>query len=146
MRSPAFAILDTSDKPFDMDSLKAKCGNLPDWTEDFVVHIANEITKSIKHDVNQIMGSNHAIHNGICSNIKSMVDKSLKELSDKLKGMEKELDDLKCENKKLKQNLVAQETYSRRSNLLINGIPEYPNQNLFQVFKSIAQHELQLDR
>ena len=144
--SPAFAILDTSDKPFDMDSLKAKCGNLPDWTEDFVVHIANEISKSIKHDVNQIMGSNHAIHNGICSNIKSMVDQSLKELSEQLKGMETELANVKIENKHLKQKLVDQEVYSRRSNLLINGIPEHPNQNLFQVFKSIAQHELNLER
>lgn len=144
--SPAFAILDTSDKSFDMDSLKAKCGNLPDWTENFVVHIANEITKSIKHDVNQIMGSNHAIQNEISSNIKSMVDKSLKELSEQLKGMETELENVKIENKHLKQKLVDQEVYSRRSNLLINGIPEHPNQNLFQVFKSIAQYELNLER
>ena len=78
--------------------------------------------------------------------VESLVEKSLETYKKQLEGMEKQLSDVVAENKRLKQKIIDQETYSRRSNLVINGIPEHPNQNLFNVFRSIAKHELNLER
>ena len=144
--TPALAILDTSKKIFDIEELKSKFPNVPDLTQELVLYIANEVIRSIKDDVNVNMNINHKSQADRCQNTKTTIENSLEKLAKKIEGMEKQLVDMKCENKQLKQNLIDQEVYSRRSNLVINGIPELPNQDLLKVFHSIAKHELNVER
>ena len=145
-QTPALAILDTSKSIFDIEGLKAKFPNVPDLTHELVLYIANEVIKSIKDDINVTMNQNHQSQNERCYNMKTTVENSLEKLVKEIEDMEKQLADVKCENKQLKQKLIDQEVYSRRSNLVINGIPEHPNQNLLKVFYSIAKHELNVER
>ena len=56
------------------------------------------------------------------------------------------LNKLETENKNLKQKLADQETYSRRSNLIITGIPENRGQNLFAWFRNFSRYDLNLPR
>ena len=142
----AMMLLNTEDKGFDLAKLKEVCHDLPEWTNNFVVYIANVIAKSIKDDVNVGMDFNHNVQMDMNAGFKKLLDKSLSEIRAEMKGMETHINMLQAENKTLKQKLVDQEAYSRRSNLIINGIPERRGQNLFTVFESIAKYELDLQK
>ena len=60
----------------------------------------------------------------------------LEEICNQKKGMEREINALKTENKLLKQRVENQENYSRRNNLIIKGIPEGWGQNVDQIVRS----------
>ena len=98
---PEDAILDLTDTDFefDMEILKLAFKDIPEWTTDFAKYLAKVISHSIKQDVNGILESSY-------------------------KGMKAKITQLEVENVSLKQKLSEQEAYSRRSNLIINGIPE----------------------
>ena len=120
---PGATILDLNetDFEFDMEILKLACKDIPEWTNDFAKYLAKVISRSIKEEVNGILESNY-------------------------KGMNAKISQLESENRSLKQKLTEQEAYSRRSNLIVNGIPEYQTQNLFSVFRNLLKSELSIDK
>ena len=120
---PEDAILDLTDTDFefDIEILKLAFKDIPEWTTDFAKYLAKVISHSIKQDVNGILESSY-------------------------KGMKAKITQLEVENVSLKQKLSEQEAYSRRSNLIINGIPEHSTQNLFNVFDALAKHELGIEK
>ena len=53
--------------------------------------------------------------------------------------LKKEVKELRSENEKLKERVIANEIQSRRDNLILHGIPESRNENLFnKILEALA--------
>ena len=52
---------------------------------------------------------------------------------------------LKCENETLKNRLIQQDSYTRRSNLIIYGVPHKPDEVSSRVVKSIFKETLEIE-
>jgi len=131
--------LNITDKDIDVDKLKIECKDLPDWSYDFAAYLAKSISRSTNDDGKESMDN-------LVTCLRNLMLKFTTGLREDMKGMETRMGKLEEENKSLKQKLSDQEAYSRRSNLIINGIPEYQTQNLFSVFRNLLKSELSIDK
>ena len=70
------------------------------------------------------------------------VDRKLDSVDSSMADLKKEMAKLRMENKQVKDQLVRSEAYSRRDNLLLNGIEENDSEDLLQIVYATLENNL----
>ena len=138
----------------DLTEISSQYPSMPEWIPAFSAYLTNNIAKDICQDINDSMEHNFNLVMEVHKSVKTAVDKSLDKFRAEMKGMSSRItqleswqNELKSENTNLKQKLQNQEQYSRRSNLVISGIPQVNREeNLHAWFENFAYHVLHIEK
>ena len=129
------------------DKLMKKINDISKRTEDI-----QDIKKDVAEVKSNILGFQTRLV-AIESQLKDQVQKTdklekkvkeLEETHDLIGLLENELKATECENSRLKDQLLIQETYSRKNNLIFNGITEQKGESTPQVLKNFLSAVLKL--
>ena len=130
----------------DGDAIKNFGRNIPDWVEPFAKYLSNSICSHFRNDINESMRQNFEELKDVHSTVKSVMEDYMVGIGTDMADMKKRMNKLETENKMLKRKLTDNESYSRRWNLVIAGVPERRNEDLFRWFSNFAENELYLSR
>ena len=144
----------------DLTDLRKGYPDLPDWITGYSAFLQNNIAKDIVSDVNNAMEFNYNMLKDILKTMEDTVNDKLRKYDTQMKGMAQKYEnltiqnkELKAENASLKEQLSSQENYSRRSNLVINGVPQaHQTEDLFEWFRNFAycalgiEHNISIER
>ena len=126
------AILDTK---LSMEDIRKKLGEAPQWAAamlDIIITEFNVLKNTVK-----VVSSRYDKLEAEHVTLTNKYDKDVQMLTDNV-------EQLKSENGMLREKLVTQESYSRQQNLVFSGVPECDNENLTEIFESIARDKLNL--
>jgi hypothetical protein len=97
-----------------------------------VTNIVNKITQDLFGE---------AFVNKLIKSISALV---LAEINEKFVNFEKEINNLKSENRQLRQNIDNLEQYTRRNSIRVFGVPERDGENVEDTVLKIFQEKLEL--
>ena len=135
--SEDLGLLDKS-KDLKWDKLMSKIDDISKQTED--IKDIKKVVAEVKADILAFKEKTSDIEKALNIYIEKTetIEKKVKELEktqDLIGLLENELKATECENKRLKEQILMQESYSRRNNLIFDGITEQQQENTLLVLK-----------
>ena len=141
------------EKGIDVSELREKCKDMPEWAIGFAAYLTNSITEKLAAGINHCLDKNFANIKQVNHSLRSQIEQLEQEqreytasLNSRLETSEAINKELEHENTELKRKIVEQEQQSRRSNLVVSGIPELENEDLFKWFSKCCYNSLHLDQ
>jgi hypothetical protein len=128
----------------DGDAIKNFGKDIPDWVEPFAKYLSKSICSFFRNEINDSMCHNFDELKDVHSTVKSVMVDYMVGIGSDMTDMKNRVKKLESENKMLKRKMAENESYSRRWNLVIEGVPERRNENLFKWFRYYAENELNL--